>query len=89
MSEREEIAKIMAEFGNGVLKNAQSWVSAESERTLEFADKILAIVNDKRPQTLTDAVETAMVELGAMGTIDTDHPAISALMNALQEVKPV
>lgn len=43
----------------------------------------------ERSQLLVDAAEKAMAELGALGRIDAEHPAISALMNALDEVRPV
>jgi hypothetical protein len=42
----------------------------------------------ERLRLIAEAADMCMIELGALGEIDTEHPTVSALMNALHEWKP-
>jgi high-affinity Fe2+/Pb2+ permease len=43
----------------------------------------------ERLQAVAEAAETVMVNIGMLGEIATDHDAVSALMNALHEWRPL
>ena len=45
-----------------------------------------AVREIERLRLVAEAADMCMIELGALGEIDTNHPTVSALMNALYEL---
>jgi len=52
-------------------KNEREWAAKREIETLRM---------------VAEAADMCMMELGALGEIDTEHPTVSALMNTLHEM---